>query len=100
MGNIINIYYILMSTTRYVFVTEYNDPQSLQVYPIQITYYPYDRSIEMYDLKLRRIFLKRTIMGHVWLDNLCIDSIITINNRRLKIIEYGDVATNKFFNDN
>jgi len=53
----------------------------------------------MYDLKMRRIFLKRTIMGHVWLVDLCVDSIITINNRRLRITEYGDVATNKYFNN-
>ncbi len=44
---------------RYVFETEWHDIQASLIRKYLFTYYPNDKSIEMYDLKQKKIFLKR-----------------------------------------
>jgi len=41
---------------RYVFETEWFDAQASLIRKYLLTYYPRDRTIDMYDLKNRRIF--------------------------------------------
>ena len=51
----------------------------------------------MYDLKNRRMFLKRMVCPAVTESQLFVGSIVTVNARQLKIAEYGDTATRKAF---
>ena len=44
---------------RYVFETEWYDQQADIVRHYRLTFYPLDNSIEMYDKKMQRPFLKR-----------------------------------------
>jgi len=44
---------------RYVFETEWFDAQADLIRKYLLTFYPTDGTIEMYDLKNRRMFLKR-----------------------------------------
>ncbi len=44
---------------RYVFETEWYDSQAAVIRKYLFTYFPRDNSIEMYDLKNKRAFLKR-----------------------------------------
>jgi nucleoside-diphosphate kinase len=46
-----------------------------------------------YDLKNRRIFLKRCEYPGIALKDLFLGSIVTVYARQLKIIEYADVFT-------
>merc|ERR1712151_68197 len=51
----------------------------------------------MYDLKSRRMFLKRMGVDGVSADKLFIGSILTIHARQLKIVDYGDTFTRSKF---
>jgi nucleoside-diphosphate kinase len=51
----------------------------------------------MYDLKTRKMFLKRMACADVCMDKLFLGSIVTIFARQLKIVDYGDVATRTHF---
>ena len=62
-----------------------------------LTYYLNDNTIDMFDLKNKRIFLKRTAYDGVSLDELHVGSIITIYSRQLKVIEYADAHTRNAF---
>jgi len=48
------------SDDRYVFVVEWYDAAASLVRTYNLTYFLKDRTIEMFDLKNRKIFLKRT----------------------------------------
>lgn len=84
-----------MSATedKYVFHAEWFDTQADVLRRYMLTYYPRDSTIDMYDLKNRRLFLKRSQYAEVTLKDLYIGSVVTILARQLTIIEYADVYT-------
>lgn len=85
-----------MQEDRFVFETEWFDAQADLIRKYLLTFYPTDGTIEMYDLKNRRIFLKR-MKADVAKDSLFVGSIVTVYARQLKITDYGDTATRKAF---
>lgn len=58
-----------------------------------LTYYPKDGQVDMYDLKNRRMFLKRMAVEGLSADKLFIGSVLTIHARQLKLVDYGDTFT-------
>ena len=82
---------------RFVFQVEWFDKQADLIRNYLLTFYPGDNSIDMYDLKNRRMFLKRMVCPAVTESQLFVGSIVTVNARQLKIAEYGDTATRKAF---
>jgi nucleoside-diphosphate kinase len=78
---------------RYVVTVEWYDNQAQINRHYRLTYYPGDKTIEMYDTKNSRGFLKRIETKEVTMGDLYIGSMITVNARRLKIIDYNDVYT-------
>lgn len=82
---------------RFVFQTEWFDKQADLIRNYLLTFYPGDGSIDMYDLKNRRMFLKRMACPGIAIENLYVGSIVTVNARQLKIADYGDTATRKAF---
>ena len=50
-----------------------------------------------YDLKNSRKFLKRISYPSIRQSDLYVGSVITINARQLKIVDYGDTFTRKSF---
>jgi len=78
---------------RYVFETEWFDAQASLIRNYLLTYYPKDKTIDMYDLKNRRMFLKRMAYQDIDLKDLFVGSIVTVYSRQLKIVDYGDVFT-------
>jgi len=51
----------------------------------------------MYDLKNKRIFMKRMAVGPISVQDLYLGSIITVHSRQLKIVDYGDIFTKDKF---
>lgn len=47
----------------------------------------------MYDLKNRRMFLKRMAYQDIDLKDLFVGSVVTVYSRQLQIVDYGDVFT-------
>jgi len=80
---------------RYSFIVEWLDPHASLTFKYQLMYYTADGSIEMYDIKNRRTFLKKVVYPSVTEGELYIGSTITVFSRQLNIIEYADVFTQK-----
>jgi nucleoside-diphosphate kinase len=78
---------------RYVFIVEWNDVQASIIRIFNLTYYLNDNTIDMYDLKNKRIFLKRTAYKGVAIEELNVGCIVTVYSRQLKVIEYADEYT-------
>jgi nucleoside-diphosphate kinase len=85
------------STERYCFTVEYLDQQAGLVRQYKLLYFPADKSIEMYDLKSKRVFLKRCPYPSLLPRDLFIGATATIFSRTLKVVEYGDEITRRLF---
>jgi len=80
---------------RYVFYVEWFDAQADLIRRYMLTFFPGNSTIEMYDQKNKRPFLKRCEVGGIALSDIYIGATLTIHSRQLKVIEYGDVHTRK-----
>jgi nucleoside-diphosphate kinase len=60
-----------------------------------LTYFVRDATIEMYDMKNRRPFLKRSEYAEVKLPDLYIGATVVVLARQLKLISYADEYTKK-----
>lgn len=84
---------------RYVFKVEWFDKQAEIIRSYLLTYFPKDTSAEMYDLKNKRLFMKRCPCEGLTQRELFIGSIVCVNSRQLKLVDYADIFTkNKFEN--
>ena len=80
---------------RYAFTAEWYDPNASFNRQYQLLFYPSDNTVEMFDIKNRRLFLKRSKCSHVQLKDLFIGAIVNIHSRQLTIIDFGDEFTTK-----
>jgi len=78
---------------RYCFLTEWFDATAQIIRKYNLYYYVIDSSIEMYDLKHRRTFLKRCAYPSISLTDLYVGASIAVFARQLKIVAYGDEFT-------
>ncbi|ORX63586.1 nucleoside diphosphate kinase [Anaeromyces robustus] len=79
--------------TRYCFNVEYYDNQAELIREYQLMFFPSDNSIEMYDVKQKKIYLKRVGYPGIQLRDLIIGATIIIFSRPLLIKSYGDRFT-------
>ena len=80
---------------KYGFIAEWYDPSASLIRRYQLLYYTADESIEMFDIKNRRLFLKRSQMDNLKLKDLFIGATINILSRHLNIVDYSDEVTRK-----
>lgn len=80
---------------RLSFVVDYFDPQAALVRKYQLNFYPNDNTLEMFDLKNKRVFLKRCPYQQLTTKQLFIGATVTIFGRTLAIAEYGDEVTRR-----
>ncbi|CAH1782163.1 unnamed protein product [Owenia fusiformis] len=78
---------------RFAFIVEWYDGNAALIRRYQFLYYSADCTVEMYDIKNKRIFLKRSRQDSVRPEDLYIGSTINFNSRQLKFVEYGDDYT-------
>lgn len=83
------------SDDKYCFIVEWYDELAALIRQYQFMYYTKDQSVEMYDIKNRRQFLKRTKAGQLSLDKLYIGSTIDFFTRQINFVDYGDAFTRK-----
>jgi len=81
------------SEPRYTFFVEWFDKQADLIRRYQLTYFLRDQMVEMYDIKNRRMFLKRAAFGHIQSEDLYLGATLNVYSRQVKIVEYGDVFT-------
>ncbi|XP_029156891.1 nucleoside diphosphate kinase 7-like isoform X3 [Nylanderia fulva] len=78
---------------RYVFEAEWYDNVACILKKFYLYYYPSNNTIELFDLKTRKIFLKRTICEGIKVKDFYIGAVITIFSRCIKIMGYADNYT-------
>lgn len=77
----------------YCFVCEWFDVQSEMTKQFLLTYYNVDNTLELFDMKLARPFLKRCSYPSIELSDLRVGNQISVYARQLKILSYGDEFT-------
>jgi len=82
-------------STRYCFIAEWFDPQAAMVRQYQIFFYPKDCSIEIFDLKTRRSFLKKTKYETIKASEYFVGNVINVYSRQMTLKDYGDEFTRK-----
>ncbi|KXJ13869.1 Nucleoside diphosphate kinase 7 [Exaiptasia diaphana] len=81
------------SDERFAFLAEWYDPRAALMRKYQLLFYPSDSSVEMYDIKNRRLFLKRSIIDGLKMQDLYIGAIVNIHSRQLTITDFADNFT-------
>lgn len=79
--------------TRYAFIAEWYDTHAAIIRRYQFLFYTKDSTIEMFDIKNRRVFLKRSKYENISLKDVYIGAIINVHARQLKITDYADRFT-------
>lgn len=80
---------------RYVFIAEWYDVSASLIRRYQLLYYTLDQTVEMFDMKSRRLFLKRSQVDNVRMKDLFIGAAVNVYSRHLNIVDYGDESTRK-----
>lgn len=78
---------------RYAFLTEWYDPTAALLRRYQLFYYPQAKSVEMFDVKNQRIFLRKTKYEDLHQEDLFIGNRVNVFSRQLNLIDYGDQYT-------
>ena len=82
---------------KFTFEVEWYDQQADIIRPYRVLYFPVLKAIEMFDVKNARIFLKKQQIPSITAEDFFIGANVNILSRVLKIIDYGDVATRRHF---
>ena len=82
---------------KYTFEVDWYDPQACIIRKYRVIYFPVTKTLEMFDIKNQRMFLKKTEVPTVTLDDFYVGSQVTILARVLKVTDYGDVHTRSRF---
>ena len=80
---------------RYAFIAEWYDPNASLIRRYQLIFYMADNTVEMYDIKNRRLFLKRSKCPQVKFGDLFLGAVVNIHSRQLTIVDFGDEFTTK-----
>jgi len=80
---------------RYAFLAEYYDPNACLIRKYQLLFYVKDETCEMYDIKNKRLFLRRTKVPELKMADLFLGSIVSVHSRQLTIKDFGDEFTRR-----
>ncbi|ESN96296.1 hypothetical protein HELRODRAFT_68567, partial [Helobdella robusta] len=80
---------------KYAFIVEWYDIQAALIRRYILTYYNEDCAVELFDMKTRKMFLKRVRVKEICLNDLIIGNIINVMSRPMKIIDYADLRTKR-----
>ncbi|ORC92075.1 putative nucleoside diphosphate kinase [Trypanosoma theileri] len=87
----------MTTLSRYAFKVDYYDPQANLTRQYLLLYYTEDGTVEMHDLKTKRVFLKRCAYSSLTVNELFIGATVSIFSRSLKLVDYGDEMTRRHF---
>jgi len=80
---------------RYAFTVEWFDPQASLLKQYNLLYWPQTQMLEMYDIKNRRTFLKKTEYPSLSIDQLFVGATLTVYSRQPKVLAFADPFTTK-----
>uniref|UniRef100_A0A224XRR5 Putative nucleoside diphosphate kinase-containing protein n=1 Tax=Panstrongylus lignarius TaxID=156445 RepID=A0A224XRR5_9HEMI len=76
-------------------IAEWMDPHASLLRRFYFFFYPYDSTIEMYDVKRNRIFLRRTRVENLNFGDIYVGNYITIFSRQVKLVDYANLMTKR-----
>ncbi|CAG2068827.1 unnamed protein product [Timema podura] len=82
-----------MTTDKYSFIAEWYDDEAALTKTFQLSYFLEDNTIELYELKTRRLFLKRIQIPTVNLGDMYIGSTLYILSRNMRILDFANEFT-------
>ena len=88
---------VTLGEPKFTFEVDWYDQQADITRHYRVLYYPVTSSIEMFDVKNSRIFLKKQQIPAIQLDDFFVGAQVTILSPVLKVTDYGDVHTRKHF---
>lgn len=80
---------------RLAFVSQWRDPVQNVVWTYQLMYFPASNEVELFDIKNRRTFLKKTKLEGLKREFFFVGGKVTLFGRQLDITDYGDAYTQK-----
>lgn len=78
---------------KYIFEAEWYDKIATILKKFYLYYYPYDNTVELFDIKARKIFLRRTKCEGIQAKDFYVGATVTIFSRNISIINYADCVT-------
>ena len=87
----------MTSEDRYVFIADWYDQQASLMRKFYLEFFLSDKTIDIYDLKNKRMFLKRTRYPAISEEDLFLGATVTVFSRQYKLVEYADEFTRKAF---
>ena len=85
----------MASGQRLAFMAAWVDPVSSVKWTYQLFMFPDSKEVELFDVKNRRTFLKRSKIEDLKPDLFFVGGKVTIFGRQLDITDYGDLHTQK-----
>ncbi|BFZ06110.1 hypothetical protein BsWGS_09149 [Bradybaena similaris] len=86
----------MVDDARFAFVVEWYEEIAARTRTFQFFYYSSSKSIEMFDIKTRKMFLKTNLSAcPIELQDLYIGASINVLGRQLRIVEFGDEFTKR-----
>uniref|UniRef100_A0A8C2WYF6 Nucleoside diphosphate kinase homolog 7 n=1 Tax=Cyclopterus lumpus TaxID=8103 RepID=A0A8C2WYF6_CYCLU len=89
----VHLHTVLHQEDRYAFLAEWYDPTAALLRRYQLFFFPRDRSVEMFDVKNQRIFLRRTRYEDLNQEDLFVGNRVNVFSRQLHLVDYGDQYT-------
>lgn len=80
---------------KYSFIGEWYDNQACFIRRFNVFYYPVDNTLEMYDIKNRKTFVRRVKVNGINLENFYIGCTLSILGRLIKIVDFACENTRK-----
>ncbi|KAJ8735668.1 hypothetical protein PYW07_007288 [Mythimna separata] len=80
---------------KYSFIGEWYDNQASLIRRYNVFYYPTDETLEMFDLKTRKTFVRRFKVNGITLDSFYIGCTLYILGRLIKIVDFACEHTRK-----
>ncbi|VDD74977.1 unnamed protein product, partial [Mesocestoides corti] len=84
----------------YSFIVEWYKDESGLIEQFKLNFYPDDNSVEMYDLKHHRLFLRKLKQADLKVSDLYIGSSVNILSRHLRIVQFADEFTSNALSGN
>ena len=78
------------SEESFAFLAEWYDNLACMEKPFRLIFYPLDNSLEIVDLKTKKMHLKRIRHEAVKIEDLYIGNTLDVYGRRFKITEFAD----------
>lgn len=82
-----------LNEMSYKFLVECFDTQACFTREYYLSFHLGDASIDMWDIKNSRTFLKKSLYPSLVLEDLYIGALVNINGRQLKVVEFADEFT-------